>query len=132
MSAVRALLYYGADVRKRDARDLTALHHAVEKGHGHIAQLLLAHGANPWQRGGGKTILELAAMRGDGDLVGLLLDHRQAASVDILDASNTTALTIAAERGNVDVAQAFLLRLAHVAIPGRALQARETTPSSSI
>ncbi|HLF70684.1 MAG TPA: ankyrin repeat domain-containing protein [Dehalococcoidia bacterium] len=46
-SAVERLLRDGTDIDARDARGMTALHHAVARGHADVAALLLVRGVDP-------------------------------------------------------------------------------------
>ncbi len=68
------LLDAGAAVDSRDPGGATALMVAAKQGHGAVARLLVAHGADQTatDRGSGATALQLAQQRGDEEVISLL------------------------------------------------------------
>ena len=80
------LLDAGAAVNSRDPGGATALIVAAKQGHGDVARLLVAHGADQKaiDRGSGATALVLAKHGGEEDLVSLL-DLGMSAPSDVLD-----------------------------------------------
>ncbi len=72
---VRALVRAGADVNAAQGDGMTALHWAAERGHGEVAEVVLAAGANPeaLTRLGDYTPLHIAARNGSADVARALL-----------------------------------------------------------
>ena len=71
---VELLIAHRADVNARDVRGWIPLHVAVDQGHTQVAELLIARGANVNARmkGGGYTVLDLANLKEQIELAGLL------------------------------------------------------------
>ncbi|OXV05084.1 hypothetical protein Egran_07148 [Elaphomyces granulatus] len=78
---LRLLLEYGASIVAQDTEGWTALMQAADHGHLGICALLLEYGADPQDgalRNAGETALVLAALRGDLEIVRLLLERTDA------------------------------------------------------
>lgn len=73
LETVKLLLAAGADVNDTAPEGTSALVVAAHSGHGPVSTLLLEHGADPNADGGDYTALHAAILRGDVDLVKLLL-----------------------------------------------------------
>ena len=78
-SIVRLLIEDGADVRARDSKSTSVLHHAVSHGspRADIVRLLLDHGAKPdlcAKDGEGSTPVDTAALQKNKDIEQLLVD----------------------------------------------------------
>jgi ankyrin repeat protein len=77
IDAVKLLVEYGADVKKRNGFSLTPLHFAARAGMTDVVGMLLEH----WPEGTRakdsckNTPLHLAARAGMADVVGMLLEH---------------------------------------------------------
>ena len=71
---VELLIAHGADVNARDVRGWIPLHAAVDQGHVETGELLIAKGAdlNARIKGGGYTVLDLANLKEQIELAGLL------------------------------------------------------------
>ena len=71
---VELLIAHGADVNSRDVRGWIPLHAAVDQGHVETGELLSAKGAdlNARIKGGGYTVLDLANLKEQIELAGLL------------------------------------------------------------
>jgi ankyrin repeat protein len=71
---VELLIAHGADVNSRDVRGWIPLHAAVDQGHVETGELLIAKGAdlNARIKGGGYTVLDLANLKEQIELAGLL------------------------------------------------------------
>src|SRR5262245_15326522 len=71
---VRLLLEHGADVRARSEDGRTALHiAAMRNGGSDVVTMLLAHGADPTDRGAGTLPIEIAANAGDPAILDALM-----------------------------------------------------------
>ncbi len=111
VEVAEVLIAAGADVNTQ-CRALhggaeTALHRAVESGHGDLLALLIDQGADVNAPGVGReTPLHGAARRGQADMVKLLLAH--GAQVDGGSPQTETPLHIAAARGHEDVVRLLL------------------------
>ena len=79
LEGIRLLLDSGAEANRPDTRGRTPLYTAVQHGQYRIAELLLAHGANPNVpiKATGKTPLDLAREKGSPRLVRLLKAHER-------------------------------------------------------
>ena len=100
LSAVRAALGAGADVRTTDADGATALVRAAYGNHVEVAETLLAAGADPNHQDRTQQSAYLIATSEVGDdvrLLDLVLAH--GADVNAKDSYNGTGLIRAAERG---------------------------------
>lgn len=73
LESVKLLLAAGADVNDTAPEGTSALVVAAHSGHGAVSAYLLERGADPNADGGGYTALHAAILRGDVDLVKLLL-----------------------------------------------------------
>jgi len=71
---VELLIAYGANVNARDVRGWIPLHAAVDQGHVKTSERLIAKGAdlNARIKGGGYTVLDLANLKEQLELAGLL------------------------------------------------------------
>ena len=71
---VELLIAYGANVNARDMRGWIPLHAAVDQGHVKTCERLIAKGAdlNARIKGGGYTVLDLANLKEQLELAGLL------------------------------------------------------------
>ena len=71
---VELLIAYGANVNARDMRGWIPLHAAVDQGHVKTSERLIAKGAdlNARIKGGGYTVLDLANLKEQLELAGLL------------------------------------------------------------
>ena len=107
---VRLLLNSGADQNVANAKT-TALLTAALWGCKDVVQMLLNAGAdsNRAAKNGGRTPLMLAAHYGHEDVVQLLLDR--GADPNKADIHGRTALSIAHERGHIDIAK--MLKILH-------------------
>ena len=94
-STALLLIELGADVRLARTDGKTALHHAAEKGNVSVTAALLAKGAavNAQTKGKEETPLMLAALRGNAEVVRLLLDA--GADKEMWDWRGCTAWVIA-------------------------------------
>jgi ankyrin repeat protein len=73
VESARFLLEAGADANDSQPDGVSALVLAAHSGNGHVAALLLEHGADPDAFGSGYTALHAAVLRGDLSLVNALL-----------------------------------------------------------
>lgn len=99
LARVRALLVSDPlSVNARDAQDMTPLHLAAAKGHLHVAEVLVANGAelNVADVRYRLTPLHLAAQHGHQLMTKFLL--AKGANVDATDANGHTPITLARER----------------------------------
>lgn len=98
----------GADMNAQDPKGMTALHHATSSGNVSMAKILLRNGANTEIRGGDykKTALHMAALRGDGEIVQMLLNH--GAMIDGKDINGVTPLSKAVIARSVEVVEILL------------------------
>ena len=69
------LLSKGAHINRHNSAGVTPLHVATDLGFRNVAELLLSRGVDVNARPNGETPLDLAAMNGNIDLVGLLRQH---------------------------------------------------------
>ncbi|MCP5491894.1 MAG: ankyrin repeat domain-containing protein [Chlamydiales bacterium] len=83
---------------------------------------LLTYGADPNRKVGDYTLLHLAAIEGNKDIVEMLL--AKDVKVDVQDVMGTTPLHLAAKKGNKDIAKLLLNRGAKVDVQ----DAEESTP----
>ncbi len=110
----RLLLARGAPVGAQAVGQHTPLHMAAAGGHGALAELLLAHGAEVNALSSGGTPLHLAAREGHAALVELLL--ARGAEVDTRRKYQAkTPLMLAARNGHAAVAAVLLRHGADVA-----------------
>ena len=101
--AVRWLLDRGATVN-RGGKAWSALHYAVFAGHGEIARLLMAHGADIDARApNDSTVLMMAAREGKEDLAKMLIDA--GANPRLANDRGDTALSWAMRNGNYRIAK---------------------------
>jgi ankyrin repeat protein len=84
LELVKLLISSGADVNGRRRDGLTALHSAAYRGHLHVIEILLAHGADIAIRGyegagphGGQTAIDVAEKQGQSDAAGLLREFQE-------------------------------------------------------
>ena len=122
---VSALLEAGANKEGPDGRGITPLTRAVLDGHAQIAQILISRGAytkkiRPLT---GATLLMIAAQKGYGDIVKLLLEA--GLEMDTADSRGMTALYHAVVQGHVN-AVSELLQHARVKINQALLPSGET------
>ncbi|KAK3997549.1 ankyrin repeat-containing domain protein [Cladorrhinum sp. PSN332] len=102
--AVKLLLGQGASILLKEGEGLTALHLAVLDGHIEVAEVLLKHqDIDNSQR---DKALNLAAERGDEQIVRLLLDS--GADANGKDDAGNTALMFAVPQGRGEVARVLL------------------------
>eukprot|EP00808_Paulinella_micropora_P024855 g56495.t1 len=101
----------GCGVESTDDDAATILHHAAWAGHADIVKLLVTElGANREARDvHGRTPLSGAVWRGHMEIIRLLV--AQGADVNSRDQSGCTALSLAAERGDVAVVRALAIEL---------------------
>lgn len=114
LDLVNTLLAHGADVNARNGHGYTAVMYASEKGALDMVSTLLAHGANA------NDALFVASGSGNPGLVNTLLAsgananaHRTRTIVvydGFTQSTDETALTVAANKGSVDVVNALLAR----------------------
>ncbi|HZV54297.1 MAG TPA: ankyrin repeat domain-containing protein [Rhodocyclaceae bacterium] len=103
VGAVRWLLDHGASV-SRDGKAWSALHYAVFAGHGEIANLLMARGADVNARApNDATVLMMAAREGREELAKNLVDA--GADPRLTNDRGDTALTWAMRNGNFRIAK---------------------------
>lgn len=123
VSAVRALIKAGADVRAPEGDGATALHWAAYRDSIELTRMLLDAGASAGAANDlGVTPLHLAAANGNAALLRLLLDKR--VDPNAAAESGVTPLMEAARSGSVDTVR---LLLAHGANPNAAERARGQT-----
>ena len=105
---VRAFLHEGAVIEARDKDGATALIIAAERGHSHIVQLLLDHGANvnATRKSDKTTALIVAAAKDHSQIVQLLFDH--GVNVNATTTTGRTALIVAAAKGYNQIVQLLL------------------------
>jgi len=114
-AGVENLLRAGAAVDAADARGQTPLFLAARDGHKEIAELLIAHGANPAKRDfwkSGNAPLHVAAERGQSEIVQLLLD--KGVKVNFSNRHGQTALLLAAWNRHPDTFALLLKRGADI------------------
>jgi ankyrin repeat protein len=75
LESVEILVAAGAKVNEVAPEGTTALVVAAHSGHGAVARMLLAQGADPNAADAGYTALHAAILRGDGELVKALAAH---------------------------------------------------------
>ena len=118
VTAVRALIKSGADVRAPEGDGATALHWAANRDSIELVRLLLDAGASAQAVNDlGITPLHLAAANGNPATIKLLLDKK--ANVNAAAASGVTPLMEAARSGSVDAVRLLLAN-------GAAVSAHET------
>ena len=106
VDAVKTALSQGADVNVRKG-GWTVLMRVAGEGHTEIAQLLLAHTADPNAKGfGGETALTIAAEHGHTEIVKALLT--KGAEVNAKTEHGSTALHYGSEYGHRDVVKVLL------------------------
>ncbi|XP_070552782.1 putative ankyrin repeat protein RF_0381 isoform X1 [Ptychodera flava] len=111
--SLELLLKFGANTEARDAKGLTALHHACQGGLYQFVKVLLEYGANvnsetpplPGYRGR-FTVLRYAVMSGDSEICRLLLGY--GADPDICDMKNVAPIHVATQQGYTDIVQYLL------------------------
>lgn len=107
---VKRLLAKGLDVNAKDCNGTTPLMYAIDRGHHDIMQILLSNGADLNARedaNDGWSSLMNAVKKNDKTAVEILL--KKGARTDIADSEGYTALRIAEEGGNQEIAA--LLRI---------------------
>lgn len=132
LEIARLLLAKGADIHRTGPTGLTLLHDAAYSGWKQIAELLIAKGARLDARDeSGKTPLDMAIVRREQELTGLLKPLHMAAAtgdqgglkellrkypalVDSTDETGRTPLHIAAEMGNREIVDLLLDRNATI------------------
>jgi ankyrin repeat protein len=102
---VKMLLDHGADVNGNSAKLGEPLAHAVSSDLQEIVRLLLAHGADP-NGSNSHRPLHLAVGRRDETMARLLLAH--GADPNGLNSHRGTALTVAAQSGNLDIVRLLI------------------------
>jgi ankyrin repeat protein len=113
VSAVRALIKSGADVRAPEGDGATALHWAAYRDSIELVRLLLDAGASAQAANDlGVTPLHLAAANGNAAAIKLLLDKR--ANVNAAATSGVTPLMEAVRAGHVDAVRLLLASGANV------------------
>ena len=106
VDAVKTALSQGADVNVRKG-GWTVLMRVIGEGHAEIAQLLVAHGADPNAKGfSGETALTIAAEHGHVEIVKILLDR--GADMNAKTNHGYTALHYGSEYGHRDVVKVLL------------------------
>jgi uncharacterized protein len=106
VDAVKTALSQGADVNVRKG-GWTVLMRVAGEGHTEIAQLLLAHAADPNAKGfGGETALTIAAEHGHIEILKALLT--KGADVNAKTEHGNTALHYGSEFGHRDVVKILL------------------------
>ena len=106
VDAVKTALSQGADVNVRKG-GWTVLMRVIGEGHAEIAQLLVAHGADPNAKGfSGETALTIAAEHGHVEIVKILLDR--GADMNAKTNHGDTALHYGSEYGHRDVVKVLL------------------------
>lgn len=97
----RLLLKWGADANRADVYAWTPLMRAVYENRPGMVRLLVEHGATRVNQPGenGVTALHLAALRGDADMVRILLAN--GADPDLIDNSGRSALDFARKNNNL-------------------------------
>jgi len=106
VDAVKTALSQGADVNVRKG-GWTVLMRVAGEGHTEIAQLLLAHTADPNAKGfGGETALTIAAEHGHTEIAKSLLT--KGAEVNAKTQHGNTALHYGSEYGHRDVVKILL------------------------
>jgi ankyrin repeat protein len=109
---VKLLLEKGADVNAQDNADLTVLGWASMRDHGHIVEVLKAHGAKGLGRGyKNRKLIDTAGTR-DIELAQGLLE--EGADVNARDNDGRTALMEACDAGFLDVVKLLLQKGAEV------------------
>jgi hypothetical protein len=128
LEAAEVLVRAGADVNAKSTfAEYVPLHYAAQVGSTALVRFLLSNGAtadlpcHPEQCGlfNGWTALHFAADAGHLEVVQLLLEH--GATVDAPNSNGDTALAIAAERGQWDVARWLVAAAAHIHATRRGL-----------
>ncbi|GMH40553.1 hypothetical protein BSKO_08457 [Bryopsis sp. KO-2023] len=132
LEKVKELIEEGADVKSADKRyEWTALHHAANgdtRGHFNIAKELITAGAEVnAQNVDGQTPLHLAARRGYGLMVDLLLESK--AELDIKDQDGRTALAVASEN-HPDIARKMMGSAGAVPGGGKIFGRRNPDPNA--
>ncbi|KAL8809747.1 MAG: hypothetical protein Q9200_003140 [Gallowayella weberi] len=108
------LLDYNPDVEANAVGEGTALYIAVAKGEADIVKVLLAHGADPNKRPcGSEPALYKAVSKHHDDVVKLLL-KRDDLKIDDASPGSTTAMYLAAKKGNVELVQSLVAAGANV------------------
>ena len=105
-SMASSLLSRGLSSNLATQSGLTPLYTAVHKSHEDIVSLLLKFGANPDMHYKGERVLELAARRGELNIVNALLKNR--ADPEKPSATSYTPLMGAANNGHVSVVNTLL------------------------
>jgi ankyrin repeat protein len=114
-SVVRSLLQGGADANARNLRNFTPLFLATRKGHADVVRLLIEAGAKVNHRAeSGGNILMAAIGSGNPEIVKYLLDQGTKVNDMGWFFGNDTAMTVAANTGNLDIARLLIERGANV------------------
>ncbi|TYZ67956.1 hypothetical protein PybrP1_000454 [[Pythium] brassicae (nom. inval.)] len=124
VKTVMLLVRLGADVHARDSAGITPLYIACARGHSSIVRLLVDAGAACASMGpNDESPLHIAAQENHLACIETLLVHGQA-DVDGLTRDRCTALHLACQRGNTQVAECLLEHGANV----NALTVSDETP----
>lgn len=124
VKSVMLLVRIGADVHARDSAGITPLYIACARGHSSIVRLLVDAGAKCASMGpNDESPLHIAAQENHLACVEVLLVHGHA-QVDGLTRDRCTALHLACQRGNTQVAECLLEHGADV----NALTVSDETP----
>jgi ankyrin repeat protein len=110
---IRMLVERGADINARDQHGRTPLHQAVGAGLHTLAELLCSWGADASvvgckAIGMGNTMLHQAALRGDGEMIRLLVRAAPHLDVNASGQGGLTALCLAARANKEQAAKALL------------------------
>ena len=102
---IKLLLEHGADICTKDKQSLSALYCAAECGSTEVVHSLLEYGAIIDMRNAStySTALMIAAQRGNVSVCQMLLSYGNQSMVDLRNKFGRTALSSAAEEGELEV-----------------------------